>query len=180
MIIKIALIISNTLLLTGLLSSCTFNPEKSDLAGLNSRYNEEDPTLSGDGRWLAFVSGRRGSREILLYDLQERKFDDLDGLYTGQEIADTPSLSRTARYLTYLVTIDGRPEIALYDRLTRRSDLLTQNYRNSVKNPQISPDGRYIVFSSSRRGQWDIEVLDRGPNIELDIADGTLVDAPDQ
>ncbi|NES19777.1 MAG: biopolymer transporter Tol, partial [Symploca sp. SIO3E6] len=25
----------------------------------------------------------------------------------------------------------------------------------------------------SRRGQWDIEVLDRGPNIELDIPDGT-------
>jgi len=36
----------------------------------------------------------------------------------------------------------------------------------------ISPDGRFIVFESGSRGQWDIEVLDRGSNIELDIPDG--------
>jgi len=35
----------------------------------------------------------------------------------------------------------------------------------------ISPDGRYIVFESGSRG-WDIEVLDRGSNIELDIRNG--------
>jgi hypothetical protein len=28
------------------------------------------------------------------------------------------------------------------------------------------------VFESGDHGQWDIEVLDRGPNIELDIPDG--------
>jgi len=39
-------------------------------------------------------------------------------------------------------------------------------------NPSISPDGRFIVFESGSRGQWDIEVLDRGSNIELDIPDG--------
>ncbi len=174
------MIISYISVLGSLLTSCSFEGPKGDLIGLNSRYTEEQPSLSGDGRWLAFVSHRRGSREILLYDLQEKRFDTLEGLYTGQEMTDNPSLSRTARYLTYLVTIEGRPEIALYDRITRRCDLLTQNYRSSVKNPQISPDGRYIVFESSRRGQWDIEVLDRGPNIELDIADGTTVDAPNQ
>jgi len=30
-----------------------------------------------------------------------------------------------------------------------------------LRNPSISPDGRYIVFESGSRGQWDIEVLDR-------------------
>jgi len=37
---------------------------------------------------------------------------------------------------------------------------------------QYHPDGRFIVFESGSRGQWDIEVLDRGSNIELDIPDG--------
>lgn len=44
-----------------------------------------------------------------------------------------------------------------------------------MRNPSISPDGRYVVFESSTRGQWDIEVLDRGPTIELDIPNGTTV-----
>ena len=47
-----------------------------------------------------------------------------------------------------------------------------------MRNPQISADGRYIVFETARRGQWDIEVLDRGPLIELDIPDGTPVVNP--
>jgi Tol biopolymer transport system component len=51
------------------------------------------------------------------------------------------------------------------------------SYRNWIRNPSISPNGRYIVFETSRRGQWDIEVIDQGPNIELDIADGTTVPA---
>jgi len=41
-----------------------------------------------------------------------------------------------------------------------------------VRSPRISPDGRFIVFESGARGQWDIEVLDRGTNIELDLPEG--------
>ena len=139
--------------------------------GLNSRYNDEQPAVSGDGRWLAFVSDRNGSRQILLYNLQEKRFVNLDGVNQNNAIAESPSLSRTGRYLAYISSIYGRPEIALYDRATRRSQLLTQGYRSWIRNPQISPDGRYIVFETSRRGQWDIEVLDRGPLVELDIPD---------
>ncbi|NET54794.1 MAG: hypothetical protein F6K47_00860 [Symploca sp. SIO2E6] len=67
----------------------------------------------------------------------------------------------------------GRPEIKLYDRVAKRSEILTLGYVSWLRNPSISADGRYIVFETSRRGQWDIEVLDRGPNIELDIPDGS-------
>jgi Tol biopolymer transport system component len=68
--------------------------------------------------------------------------------------------------------------VILYDRATNRADLVTQTYRSWVRHPQISPDGRYITFETSRRGQWDIEVYDRGPQIELDIPDGTPVANP--
>lgn len=139
---------------------------------LNSRYTNEQPALSGDGQFVAFVSNRDGDRKIVMYDLQKRQFVNLPQLNRQGAIAENPSLSRTGRYIVYMASDQGRPEIQLYDRITQRSQVLTTGYSGWIRNPSISPDGRYIVFETSRRGQWDIEVLDRGANVELDIPDG--------
>jgi len=72
---------------------------------MNSRYNDEQPVLSGDGRWLAMVSNRYGRREVLLYDLQEQSFVELPNLTLGNAITDSPSLSRTGRYIAYISSI---------------------------------------------------------------------------
>ncbi|NCO75331.1 MAG: TolB family protein [Cyanobacteria bacterium] len=141
---------------------------------MNSRYNDEQPVLSGDGRWLAMVSNRYGRREVLLYDLQEQSFVELPNLTLGNAITDSPSLSRTGRYIAYISSIQGRPDIFLYDRVTKQTQLLTQGYRSWLRNPRISPDGRYVVFETARRAQWDIEVIDLGPTIELDQLDGIV------
>lgn len=161
--------------LIGLLTACGSWSRPSAIATLNSRYNDQQPALSGDGRLIAFVSDRNGKSEILVYDWQQQSLVDLPGLNRTNAIATSPSLSRTGRYLVYISSETGRPDIVLYDRVTQRSEFLTINYRNWLQNPKISPDGRYIVFETSRRGQWDIEVLDRGDRIELDIPDGSPV-----
>ena len=142
---------------------------------LNSRYTEEQPALSGNGRYLAFVSNRNGNHQLLLYNLEQQQFVSLPRLNRGETIAESPSLSYTGRYIAYITSDQGRPVVALHDRATQQSQILTPIYRGWVRNPSISPDGRYIVFESASRGQWDIEVLDRGPNIELDIPDGATV-----
>lgn len=139
---------------------------------INSRYTDEQPSLSANGRFLAFVSNRNGSRNIWLYDLQEQQFVDLSGLNRQDAIADSPSVSNTARYLVYLANNQGRPAVVIYDRITRGSQVLYQAYQGWIRRPRISPDGRYVVFESGNRGQWDIEAIDRGPNIELDLLDG--------
>ncbi|MDY6784704.1 MAG: biopolymer transporter Tol [Cyanobacteriota bacterium] len=144
-------------------------------ATLNSRYNDEQPALSGNGRWLAFVSNRNGRSQILVYDLREKRFVELGGLLSGDAIATNPSLSLTGRYMTYITNNQGRADIALYDRAIGRSEILSRNYRSWIANAKISPDGRYIVFESARRGQWDVEVLDRGPDVELDLPEGSPV-----
>jgi Tol biopolymer transport system component len=145
---------------------------------LNSRYTEEQPGLSGNGRFLAFVSNRNGNHQLLVYNLEEQRLIRIPGLNRPETIAESPSLSYTGRYIAYITSDQGRPVVALYDRATQQSQILTPTYRGWVKNPNISPDGRYVVFETASRGQWDIEVLDRGPNIELDIPNGANVGSP--
>jgi Tol biopolymer transport system component len=140
---------------------------------LNSRYTDEQPALSGNGQFLAFVSNRDNARKIVMYDLLNRQFVELPHLNQRGAITESPSLSRTGRYIVYIASNQGHPELDLYDRVTQRSEVLSRGYRGWVRNPSISPEGRYIAFETSRRGQWDIEVLDRGSNVEPDIPDGS-------
>ncbi len=163
-----------------LLSSCSFGSISLSSGTLNGRYNNEQIALSGNGKWLALVSDRSGTPRLMLYNLSEQRFVEIPFINTDEAVAESPSLSLTGRYLVYITSIDGKPEILLYDRLTQRQEILTQGYRSWVKRPRISPDGRYIVFETSRRGHWNIEVLDRGPYIELDIPDGSRTNTPNR
>jgi Tol biopolymer transport system component len=147
---------------------------------LNSRYTEEQPALSGDGRFLAFVSHRNGAHQLLLYDLQKQGLIPTPRLNRRGSVIESPSLSYTARYIVYIISDQGRPVVGLYDRATQNSQVITPIYRGWVRNPSISPDGRYVVFETSIRGQWDVELLDRGPTIELDLPNGVQVPAPEK
>ncbi|WP_414527830.1 TolB family protein [Nodularia chucula] len=160
---------------SSLLLSCGASEIPLRTTSLNSRYTEEQPALSGNGRFLAFASNRNGIHQLLVYDLQEQRLVNTPGLNRPRTIAESPSLSYTGRYIAYLTSDQGRPVVALYDRATQQSQVITPNYRGWLRNPDISLDGRYIVFETASRGQWDIEVLDRGPNIELDIPSGASV-----
>jgi Tol biopolymer transport system component len=158
--------------LMGLVAGCSAGNYALGPTSLNSRFNDEQPSLSGNGRLLAFVSNRNQRREILLYDLELKRFLDLPGLNKPGAIAENPSLSYNGRYIVYIGSEQGRPELQLYDRISKTTQILSMGYRGWIRNPSISPDGRYISFESSNQGNWHIEVFDRG-NVELDIPDGT-------
>ena len=155
----------------GLVTACAQTELSTGPTSLNSRYNDEQPALSGDGRYVAFVSNRDGTRAIWMYDLQQRQFVNLPRLNRRDAIAESPSLSYSGRYIVYMASDSARPEIELYDRALQQPQVLTGGFRGWFRNPSISPDGRYVVFESGMRGQWDIEVLDRGPGVELDLPD---------
>jgi len=64
----------------GLAVACSPVERLGDPAALNSRYTDEQPALSGNRRFLAFVSNRNGSRNILMYDLQQQHLISLPRL----------------------------------------------------------------------------------------------------
>jgi Tol biopolymer transport system component len=150
------------------LSACGTSNLPPDPLALNSYYAEEQPSLSGNGRFLAYLSNRDGQRQILMYDLQEQRFVALPGLDLRGTIAQSPSLSYTARYLVYLAEDGDRPAIKLYDRLVAKTQVLTSGYQGWVGHPSLGEDGRYIAFETGENGQLDIEIFDRGSKIEFD------------
>ena len=166
--------------MAGLAVACSPVDYLGGSTSLNSRYTDDQPAISGNSRFLAFVSNRNGSRHIFMYDLQQQQLISLPRLNGRESIAESPSLSYTGRYIVYIASDQGKPTLALYDRVTQQPQVLSQGYQGWVRNPSISSDGRYIVFESGSRGQWDIEVIDRGPNIELDIPDGVPASSSSQ
>lgn len=132
--------------------------------GINSQSPEEYPAYSSDGRYLAFVSDRKGHRDIYLYDLQQRRLVELPNLNRRDSRQDQPALSQDGRYIAYVSTERGKADIMVYDRLKQRSELLSANIRGEVREPTITGDGRKVAFQTSQLGQWNIAIIER--NVE--------------
>lgn len=126
---------------------------------LNSAFSETSPAVAG--RFLVFVSDRRGSQDVLLYDLQERRAIELPELNAFDTIAASPSISSDGRWIAFSASRQGRTDIYLYDRTTNQLRNLTQALQLETRNPQLSADGSRIAFEIERNGQWDIAIYTR-------------------
>jgi Tol biopolymer transport system component len=142
-----------------------------DAPGLNTpRFDERMPSLSADGRWLAFVSNRKdnvGGADIYLYDRQEAKVVALPEM--NSPLTDiTPCLSEDGNLIAFASDRaggEGGRDIYLFDRSKKR--FLPLPGLNSIANeqtPSLSPDGRFLAFVSERikgEGERDIYLYDR-------------------
>jgi Tol biopolymer transport system component len=129
--------------------------------GLNSQRADEFPAYSSDGRYLAFASDRNRSRDIFLYDLQQKRLIDLPNLNRRDSSQDQPALSADGRFLAYVSNERGKTDILVYDRQTQRSQLLTGGVRGSVRHPSINGNGRSIAYETSQLGQWHIAIVEK-------------------
>jgi Tol biopolymer transport system component len=142
-----------------------------DLPGLNSQaFDDRQPALSGDGRFLAFVSNRKGGAgltDLYLYDRKESKLasvPELNSKYTELE----PSLNADGSLIAFTSERPdgaGGRDIYLFDRMAGKYlSLPNLNTASHEYSPSLSGDGRFIAFVSERvdgDGDRDIYLYDR-------------------
>jgi Tol biopolymer transport system component len=128
------------------------------------------PTISADGRWIAFRSPRdelvpndtNGTDDIYLYDsltaALTRVSSNPQGA-AGDYDSDEPSLSFDGRYVAYssyasdLVPGDtGDKDVFLYDRIAGTTTIMSIGpngpANDDADDPRMSPNARYICFDS--------------------------------
>jgi Tol biopolymer transport system component len=131
------------------------------------------PSLSSDGKYIAFVSlgsflkgevfpdlwlgdGESGKRiKRLVKSTTDPNFEELRLLYSQS------SFSPDAKSLAFTAQRDGRDVLYLMDvrrrKVTHRFDLPLEG----VTSPSWSPDGRQLVFSGGKGGLTDLYIVDR-------------------
>lgn len=135
--------------------------------------------ISDDGI-LAFVTKRGATDVIHLYDLvaDERVamlgFDELVALYS-------PNVDASAQRIVF-VGIDrgGQADLYLYDRAASSLRQLTNDAYND-RAPDLSPDGRTIVFSSDRTstgldGAYNLFTYDLDTSAIRHVTSGAQID----
>jgi Tol biopolymer transport system component len=142
-----------------------------DLPGLNAQgFDDRMPALSGDGRFIAFVSNRKGGEgltDLYLYDRQEAKLVPVAGLNTKHTELE-PSLTVDGNLIAFASERpdgEGGRDIYLFDRgAGKYVPLPGLNTAAQEYSPSLSPDGRYLAFVSERVdgvGDRDIYLYDR-------------------
>ncbi len=168
---------------------------------LSSQGEEGDrgsftPAISGDGRWVAFVSeatdlvarDTNGDPDVFLHDRRSHRTIRLSLAADGRETTGgtSPVISRNGRYVVYNVgtplrSVGNDSDLAgvfVYDTTTKKRSRLPGV---SGIDPSISADGRYVAFSSEVRDLvlgdtnrvFDSFVLDRRTTKIIRVSVGT-------
>ena len=142
-----------------------FDRSTATIERLNANANglSEDPQISADGRFVAFVSfasnlvpadSNGATADIFVYDRISATTELLTPGGNGRSVS--PSISADGRYVAFqssasnLVVGDSneRTDIFVYDRETNTTERLTPGANEFSQDPSISADGRFVAFDS--------------------------------
>ncbi|NOX34291.1 MAG: Tol-Pal system beta propeller repeat protein TolB [Deltaproteobacteria bacterium] len=113
------------------------------------------PSWSFDGKWLAYVSYARGTPQIFIKNLKEKRGTIVN--YKGMNIS--PDWMPGQLKLAAALSFSGDQEIYLLTITGEIIKRITKSWGIDV-SPSFSPDGRKIVFSSKRAGTPQIYIKD--------------------
>ena len=152
----------------------------------NDPNSDSTPSWSPDGERIVFTSKRDGNREnyeIYVMDADGKNKRRL----TDNDFFDThPSWSPDGERIAFMSWRDGHfigdfglsSEIYVMDADGKNQRRLTNN-RRSDSSPSWSPDGKWIVFASDRKGDdvnYEIYVMDADGNNQRRLTNNRLHD----
>lgn len=145
-----------------------------DSAGAEGNGYSFEPSVSADGRYVAFASSStnlitgdtNGFGDVFVHDRDTgsttRVSVDSTGTVEGNEQSRRPSISATGRYVAFGTSADnlvagdtnGRRDIFIHDRdtgsTTRVSvDSVGVEGNSSSQHASVSADGRYVAYDSA-------------------------------
>ncbi|MDP2808499.1 MAG: tetratricopeptide repeat protein [bacterium] len=122
--------------------------------------NDALPTLSSDGRKIAFSSKRDGNTELYVMDADGQ---NQKRITNNPDLDYMPAFSPDGKSLAYVSDRDENDEIYLFDLQTKKDRRLTANKYDDVL-PRFSPDGGEIFFLSDSGAFWGLWRLSLGNN----------------
>lgn len=128
------------------------------LPGINTDYDEINPRISANGRWLIYATDIEGDFNIYLYDVETSLIDTLPGLNTPyDEVA--PTIDDEGARIAFAFRRNGRWLLGVHEVPTERTFVPAPvaNLYGDVRTPWISGDGRYVAFTADiDRSGYDI------------------------
>jgi len=120
---------------------------------VDSRYGENIPQFSPDGRKLAFQSDRSGNEEVWTCDADGTNCQQLT--FCQGPLCGTPRWSPDGRWIALDSRVEGTAQIYVIPSDGGKPRRVTSgDAQNQL--PSWSRDGKWIYFESDRSGQWRI------------------------
>jgi TolB protein len=133
----------------------------------SGRAADTSPCFSPDGKKIVFISDRPGWPQVYLMDADGTGVTRL----SESGYCDAPSWSPLGDKIAYSRgTNQGRHDIVVHDLASGKAWQLTDNQANN-ENPSFSPDGRFIVFTSTRNRRRELFVISLDGAVQKKLAD---------
>ncbi len=120
----------------------------------HSTSNEIHPSISPNGKWIAYVSDATGFYEVYISPLRhfEPRLAVNESMHHGR-----PSWSSDGRQILYETTPNW--DIKIIDVKSQKDSVIVGDTMND-ESPLITPDGRHLIFCSDRLGKKALFSLD--------------------
>jgi len=121
----------------------------------------EQPVVSADGEWLAFIRETQGRGSLWVKGLRSSAANPLpnntewkvvDHTYDVRDVAFFPD-----RRIAFAAQPGNRPELFVADAVSRHVAPLVAS-KQPIRYPAVSPDGQWLAYSQEDRGAWQLWV----------------------